>query len=103
MSSSLFTKIAATGLVIMVPTIAVGESSSPSTTEYGSSAASQTSSLPVYQNKGGTTYNLQSTTTVNGGYQYGGSGNVVPSNNPNSQSSTSYGVGVTIPFSTGNR
>jgi|GEM_PF-4514677 len=102
-SSSLLPKIILTVFAILIPVIATGGETSTSTTTYGSSAASQTSSLPVYQSKGGTTFNLQSTTTVNGGYQHSGSGNIVPSNNPNSQSNTSYGVGVTIPFSTGNR
>lgn len=102
MYPSPITKLAI-GFAILIPAIAIGEGTSTSTTTYGSSSASQTSSLPVYQSKSGTTFNLQSTTRVDGGYQYSGSGNIVPSNNPTSRSSTSYGVGVTIPFSTGNR
>lgn len=100
---SLFTKIVATGMVILVSSSAIAEGASKSTSTYGSSAASQTSSFPVYQTKGGTTLNLQSTTTVSGGYQQSGSGNIVPSNNPGSQSSSSYGVGVTIPIQSGKK
>jgi len=90
-------------LIISLSSIAFAADTNSTTSTYGDKSASQTSSLPVYQTKGGTSVNLQSTTTVTGGYQTSGSGNIVPSTNPGSQSSTSYGVGVTIPMPGGNK
>lgn len=103
MRLALLTKTITASLVILAPLAAVGEGTSTSTSTYGSSAASQTSSLPVYQSKGGASLNLQSTTTVSGGYQQSGNGNIIQSNNPGSQSSSSYGVGVKIPLPGGNK
>lgn len=64
----------------------------------GDSVASQTTTVPVYTTKSGTQFGGYSTTTVTGGVAANGSGGLIPNGTSGSASSTTYGVGFTIPI-----
>ncbi|MCG7866790.1 MAG: hypothetical protein JAY74_10505 [Candidatus Thiodiazotropha taylori] len=63
----------------------------------GSEVVNQTTTLPAYSGSG---YSVggYSSTTVTGGSTSNGSGMAVPDNTRGSSSSTTYGVGVTVPL-----
>lgn len=68
------------------------------TTTGGDESATQTDTHTLYTTKGGTQLGVGSTTTVTGGVNHDGSGNIIPNNTRGSTTDTSHGVYVTVPL-----
>ena len=81
-------------------TVPVVKTQQGTTGPTGTNVVTQTSYVPVYQGKAASV-GVYSSTTVTGGSRVDGSGNAIPDGSRGSTSSTSYGVGVSIPIPEG--
>lgn len=66
--------------------------------ESSSGTATDTSTLPLYQNNSGLSVGGYSTTTTSGGYTQGGSGQFIPDNTRDSTQDTTRGVYIQQDF-----
>jgi hypothetical protein len=95
--------VASVLLTIATATLTLGAGSTlptvtRTTTGTGTPVTVQNSSAPLYTLKNGHSIVGQSTTIVTGGSSVNGSGGIIQNGTRGSQSSTSYGVGYSIPL-----